>query len=239
MKAIFNIETKNLIKLFNTISHIIYFEIKRSEFSTLRMNVVDLESDRRKIYTEVLGTESIEDKDFGDNFYRIFIPDIYSTPSFSDDNNQNPVGNIIYITFIDNIDTVYTYYEDKLFRDSNSKIHLLVPLSLTFTDTNSTKRFEYIQDLFKCILFYFTGFKINLNSCAYSKDMIAVSKYVNPLANLFANLIIDDESASASTLDIVAHVLNNYTDTSSNYIKLNINNITELDIENILKLYGI
>ena len=69
--------------------------------------------------------------------------------------------------------------------------------------------------------------------------MVAVSKYIHPLSNLFANLIIDDESASASTLDIVAQVLNNYADTSSNYIKLNINNITELDIENILKLYGI
>lgn len=236
MKTLFNIETKNLIKLFNTISHIIYFEIKRSDFSTLRLNVVDLESDRRKIYTNLLGAESIDDKDFGDNFYRIFIPDNYSTPSFSDENKQNPVGNIIYITFIDNIDRIYTYYEDKLFRDSNSKIHLLVPLSLTFTDTKSSKRFEYVQELFKYILFYFAGYKA---SSIYSKDMVAVSKYIHPLSNLFANLIIDDESASASTLDIVAQVLNNYADTSSNYIKLNINNITELDIENILKLYGI
>lgn len=230
MNPIFQIESENIIKLFNTISHIIYYEINGTEFTTLRRNVVDLDSDRRKIYEEHLKQE-IPSTHYGKNFYKIFIPNKYFKESF----NASDIGygTHIYITFID-IENVDVYYKEGLFINSNSEIHLLVPLSMKNTDISISNKIEYIQDIFKYILFFFAGIKLNSKCTVYNANMNNINKYVAPLVNIFANIIMDDENAPSTILDIVNNILENSTDSNSKYIKIN----TNLNFEEILRLYG-
>ena len=206
------------IKIFNTISHIIYSEESQEDGFSLRQNIIDLTHYNRDLYDSIL-QRHIEDDEYHDVFYKILVASFQK-----DKESQNMIskGTGIFITFIKGLDNVQYHYKKPIFSNDIGEIHLLVPYRLNEDNTSAKDKIEIVEKMFKIILFYFTdGYTVKtIFSPKTPSYMIGIIIY--KLAKLFANLIIDDQELELEEQLKIKYIIDNYGSNSlnTNYIKL-------------------
>ncbi len=224
MKQLCNITSENFIKIVNTISHIIYYEITGEMFTSLRNNLVELQDLKLTQYKQFFEGTGIS----GDikSTYKIVVPYYLN----KDDEKSKKGYDKIYISFVENLDKIYVYNSLKLFVDTNSDINIFCP---TIKDLDAKDQCKHISAMFTLILFHYAGYSIDSKKINIIPPGLSMMK---SLSKIIANVIIDvgDENIDQNISKPVNVILDQFSDSTSKYIKLT----NTIDFDYILQLYN-
>lgn len=155
------ISCSTTIKIFNTLSHILYKEISKDESMKIRtiyeLTNRDLALYKNKLEIDVMPITS----------YKISVHD----------SDYNVISKI-YITFSNSVDSVYAIYRDNVFADDPEEIHIILSYD-KIVNGEPSEQYYIIYNIFYYIMEFFSD-------KADTEDT-----YKDTLSILFTNLIID------------------------------------------------
>lgn len=215
MSSYFGVKCVDIIKIFNTLSHILYSELTGEDRTTLRRTTGVLSDDLLNKYRIIMGRDTLVRDDVVSDYYKMVIK-----------GDENSSGDVITICFVRGINKVYYYSSRKVFMDDYSILHIIAPdLLINKSDISAADKEYLVEEIFKYILLHFDTKSNNNISSKRDNSKIIVSKgytdkIAGKLAKLFANLLIIDERVDKRTNDLCNEILNKYTENSSAYLKL-------------------
>lgn len=224
MKQLCNITSENFIKIVNTVSHIIYYEITGEMFTSLRNNLVELQDLKLTQYKQFFEQITID----GDikSTYKIVVPFYLN----KDDEKSKKGYDKIYINFVEGIDKIYVYNSLRFFVDTNSDINIFCP---TIKDLEAEDQCKHLSAMFTLIFLHYAGYSIDTRRINIVSPGLSM---INTLSRIIANVIIDvgDENIDSNISKPVNVILDQFSDSTSKYIKLT----NTIDFDYILQLYS-
>ena len=239
MKSFLDLNDRDLCKIFNTVSHIIYAEMTDETRSTLRRLTYDLTREDiefidRELYSG-LNEESSED----------ILNKFVSSYRLSLASNERKYS--IYIIFSTLSNEVDYVLDRSVLSSDTTKLYLFAPYSIIDTnleDENSINNaYVIIRDIFYNILNLFTDNPLFRGETKKFTAFIANNfgiNIINKLSFVFAHMILDIPYGEGEEVikDCVDYIMEGKIESSSQYIKIDINNHNQVikDIINAIKI---
>lgn len=240
MKSFLSIESFDLCKIFNTISHIIYAEMTDETRNTLRRVEYQLTREDIELFDKELysGLKERSDEEILEKFissYKLSLsPDKYDKYSVY----------IIFSTIIKEVD----YILDRAFLAGEyNKLYVFVPYDIVDTNLEDEesiiKANKIINDIFFNVINLFSDKPVfrgeRRKYTAFISDSFGIN-IITGLCSIFSHLILESEYKDHEDhiRESVEYIMENKIEKSSQYIKLDISTDPHIlkDIIKVLKM---